>query len=225
MKKQIKISDKALKLINQNQIKPIPKWEFVVKNWGLWLGSIISLLILIIGIGITWFGLVDNIIVPYIWIFITVIFSFLSYLFFEKTKKAYHYKKWQIIIFIIIIGIIIGGILFKTGIANSIDKELENKSTYYRQIVPIKVQTWSNPDSGYLSGTITEIIDDNNFKIEDFNGKTWTINSQNAIVKGRIKIENGQEIKLIGTKKDDSNFTVEEVRPWGGQNQNKMKEN
>jgi len=223
MKKQIKISDKALKLINQNLIKPIPKWEFVVKNWGLWSGSIISLIILIIGIGITWFGLVDNIIVPYLWIFIAIIFSFFSYLFFEKTKKAYHYKKWQIIIFIITVGLIIGGILFKTGIANSIDKQLEKKSIYYRQIVPIKVQTWTNPEAGYLSGTITEIIDDNNFKIKDFDGKTWTINSQNALIKGRIQIENGQEIKLLGTQKDNNNFTVKEVRPWSGQN--KMKEN
>lgn len=223
MKKQIKISDKALKLINQNLIKPIPKWEFVVKNWGLWFGSIISLIILIVGIGITWFGLVDNIIVPYLWIFIAIIFSFFSYLFFENTKKAYHYKKWQIIIFIIVIGIIIGGILFKTGVANSIDKELEKKSTYYRQVVPIKVQTWTNPEAGYLSGTIIEIIDDNNFKIKDFNGKTWTVNIQNALIKGRIQIENGQEIKLLGTQKDNNNFTVEEVRPWSGQN--KMKEN
>jgi hypothetical protein len=223
MKKQIKISDKALKLINQNLIKPIPKWDVVVKNWGLWFGSIISLIILIIGIGITWFGLVDNIIVPYLWIFIAIIFSFFSYLFFEKTKKAYHYKKWQIIIFIITVGLIIGGILFKTGIANSIDKELEKKSTYYRQVVPVKVQTWTNPEAGYLSGTITEIIDDNNFKIKDFDGKTWTVNSQNTLIKGRIQIENGQEIKLLGTQKDNNNFTVEEVRPWGGQN--KMKEN
>ena len=61
------------------------------------------------------------------------------------------------------------------------------------------------------------------FKIKDFDGKTWTVNSQNALIKGRIKIENGQEIKLLGTQKDNSNFTVKEVRPWSGQN--KMKEN
>lgn len=225
MKKKIKISDKALKLINQKQIKPIPKWEFMIKNLGLWLVFVLCLILLGIGISISLFGLVDDIIIPYLWVFFVFIFFGLSYLLFKKTKKSYRFNKSLILIFIILISITAGGILFKTGIANRIDKRLGAKSVYYRQIVPMKMQAWNNPSQGYLSGTIVKIIDNNNFEIKDFSNNSWKINGNNPIIRGRVLMENGQEVKLIGKQTDKNIFIVEEIRPWAGMGRNMLKEN
>jgi len=225
MKKKINISDKALKLINQNQIKPIPKWEFVFKNWGLWLGFGLCLILLILGISVSWFGLVDNVITPYFWLFIALAFFILAYLLFEKTKKAYHFPKWQIIISIILVGLIIGGVFFKIGLAANLDKQLDKNIPYYRQMVPKKMKVWNNPDSGYLSGTIIKITNNDDFKIKDFNDKVWTIKGQDALIKSRVKMEVGEEIKIVGNKNDNSNFKAKEIRPWNGMNKNMMKEN
>jgi len=225
MKKKINISDKTLKLINQNQIKPIPRWEFVFKNWGLWVGFGLCLILLILGISVSWFGLVDNIITPYFWLFIALVFLIMAYLLFEKTKKAYHFSKWKIIISIILIGLIVGGVLFKIGLAANLDKQLDKKIPYYRQMVPKKMKVWSNPESGYLSGTIIKITNNDDFKIRDFNDKVWTIDGQNMVAKSRVKMEIGEEIKIIGTKDNDSSFKAEEIRPWNGMNKNMMKEN
>lgn len=216
MKEKANISDKALKLINQEKIKPIPRWEFVVKNWGLWLGFVVSLGLLVLGAGVSWFSVVDNIITPYLWLFIAVIFFGLSFFMFEKTKKAYRFDKKLVLFIILIIGITIGGIFFKTGLANRIDKGLGSRSTYYRQMVPMRIQAWSNPSQGYLSGTIMKIINKDSFELLDFNGKTWQINKQNSLIRGRVAIEVGQQIKLIGTQIDDLSFTVNEIRPWSG---------
>jgi len=49
---------------------------------------------LVLGVSLSWFGLIDNIIAPYLWLFIAAVFLTLSYLLFEKTKKAYHFQKW-----------------------------------------------------------------------------------------------------------------------------------
>lgn len=225
MKKKINISDKALKLINQKQIKPIPKWEFVFKNWGLWLGFLICLILLVLGVSVSWFGLVDSIITSYFWLFIVFVFLGLSYLLFEKTKKAYRIKKWQVITFIAVIGLIVGGALFKIGLGSRIDKNLDAKISFYRQMVPMKMTVWSNPESGYLSGEIISIIDNNNFVIKDFNNNLWTINSQNALIRSRVKLVVGEEIKLIGNKTSEDTFKVEEIRPWSGMGKNMMKEN
>jgi len=224
MKKKTNISDKTLKIIEQNKIKPVPKWEFVFKKWGLWLGFGLCLILLILGISVSWFGLADNIITPYFWLFIVFIFLTLSYLIFEKTKKAYRFTKWQVILFITIIGLIIGGILFKIGLGSNIDRNLESNLSFYRQVVPMKMAIWNNPESGYLSGEITN-ISDSNFEIRDFNGNFWIINGEDQLVRGRVQMVIGEEIKLIGNKVDDNTFKADEIRPWSGMGQNMMKEN
>ncbi|MFA6007527.1 MAG: hypothetical protein WC784_02690 [Candidatus Shapirobacteria bacterium] len=223
MKQKINISDKALKLIDQEQIKPIPRWKFIAKNWGLWLSFIISIGFLILGTGISWFGLADNIITPYLWLFVTVVFLVLSFLLFEKTKRAYRFSRWLVIVFISIVGLIVGGILFKAGVASRIDRNLETSLPYYRQIVPMKMMVWNNPQSGYLSGEIIG-INKNYFEIKDFDGKIWTITGK-PLVRGRVQIIVGEEVKLIGTQTNNKTFKVDEVRPWTGTNQNMLKEN
>jgi len=222
MKKKTNISDKALKLINQEQIKLIPKWEFVAKNWGLWLGFIISLGLLILGTGVLWFGMVDNIITPYLWLFIVVIFLILSFVLFEKTKRAYRFDPKIIVLAIVITGLIAGGILFKIGLASQVDRTLESRVSFYRQMVPMRMVVWSNPQNGYLSGVITE-INQNYFKLKDFNGKMWKIIGE-PLIRNKVKMAVGEEIKIIG-EIENNDFRAEEIRPWNGMGQNVMKEN
>lgn len=224
MKKKTNISDKTLNLIAKRKIKPIPKWEFIAKNWALWTTLILCLILLILGFALTIFGLIDNIIIPYLWSFIALIFLVISYFLFEKTKNAYHFPKWQVILFIVLLGLTIGTAFFKMGFASRLDKSLDNVP-YYRQMVPQKIAAWSNPQLGYLSGTITKIIDKNSFELIDFSKKFWIISTENALVRGRVSLIIGQEIKLIGTQNNDNSFSADEIRPWTGMGQNMMKEN
>ncbi|MBU1118078.1 hypothetical protein KKD37_03890 [Patescibacteria group bacterium] len=225
MKKNKSISDQVLTSITQKKLRPIPKWEFVAKTWILWFGLIISLVLLILGFGLSIFGFIDNVIVPYLWLLIAIIFFILSYFLFEKTKKAYRFDKKIILFLIVLLGLGIGGILFKTGLANRIDRGLETRSTYYRQIVPMKLQAWSNPQAGYLSGTITKIIAPDSFELTDFSQKVWTITSKNSQTEVRITPKIGVEVKLIGSQTAATKFTADEIRPWQGRRQNILKEN
>jgi hypothetical protein len=224
MKKKTNISDKALNLIAKRKIRPIPKWEFIAKNWALWIALIACLILLILGFALTIFGLVDNIIIPYLWSFIALVFFIISYFLFEKTKGAYHFQKWQVILFITLLGLTIGTAFFKMGFATRIDKSLDS-FPYYRQMVPQKIAAWSNPQLGYLSGTITKIINKNSFELIDFSKNFWIISTENTLVRGRVTLEIGSEIKLIGTQNSNNNFIADEIRPWTGMGQNMMKEN
>lgn len=215
MNKKNSISDTTLKLIKKKHLKPIPRWEFIAKNWGLWMALVFCLMFLILGFALSIFGLVDNIIVPYLWLFIAIIFFVLSYLLFQKTKRAYHFPRWQVIIAMSALAFTLGSAFFKIGLARRLDSSLENKIPRYRDVVPVKVEAWSRPELGYLSGIITKIVDDSNFEITDFSGKKWQINGNNVIIKGRLKLDIGTEIKLIGSQSDKDTFTVSEIRPWG----------
>ena len=223
MKKKNNISDKALELINKKKIKPIPRWEFILKNWVIILGLIICLTLLVLGSSVSWFGLIDNIITPYFWIIITATCFGLSYLLFKKTKRSYRFEKWQIALLILIGGLTIGGMFFKMGIGSRIDRSLESKISLYRQMVPMKMAVWNNPEQGYLSGQITG-IDKDNFLLKDFSDKAWIITGT-PLIRGRVEIKVGQEIKLIGEKTAENIFVAEEIRPWSGLGRNMMKEN
>ncbi|MFA5894241.1 MAG: hypothetical protein WC851_00520 [Candidatus Shapirobacteria bacterium] len=225
MKQKTNISDKTLKLIHQKQMSPIPKWEFVAKNWLLWLGFVVSLILLILGVSVSWFGLIDSIITPNLWIAMSIIFLSTSFLLFQKTKKSYRFIKWQVGLAIVLTGMLMGGILFRIGVASRIDRGLESRYSLYRQMVPMRMMVWSNPQSGYLSGEIVSINSANDFVIKDFSGKRWNINGESPIVRGRVQMEIGEEIKLIGTQESSDIFKVDEIRPWNGMGQNMMKEN
>lgn len=225
MKKKINISDKTLKLIEQQKIKPTPKWEFIIKNWSLWLSLIFSLLFLVLGVSISWFGLIDNIIIPYLWLIIALFFLILAYLLFKKTKRSYRFQKWQVIILITIFGLMLGGIIFKIGLARQIDETLESRVSFYRQVVPMKIVIWNKPERGYLSGEIIKLNSTEDFQIKDFNNKIWQISGQNPFIRGRVKMVVGEEIKLIGEQIEIDKFIVSEVRPWRGRGQGMMEEN
>lgn len=220
MKKKSNISDQTLKLITKKQIKPIPRWEFIVKNLGLWSFFLISFLILIVGISLSYFGLIDNIITPYLWYFIALLFLGSSFILFKKTKGAYRFYSYQVLLPIIFISLIIGGIFFKIGLASKIDRGLESRSVLYRQMVPMRQVVWSNPAKGYLSGKIISINSNNDFKIEDFNNHIWNITGDNAVIRGRVNMVVGEDIKLIGTQLSNNVFSATEIRPWQGQGQN-----
>lgn len=222
MKKKTSISDRTLNLINQQKIKPRPRWEFVVRNWGLWMALAVSMVLVVLGTGVTWFGLVDNLITPYLWVFVAIVFFGVAYGVFEKTKNAYRFPKWQVGLIIAVVSLVIGGIIFKIGWAGKVDRTLESKVSFYRQMVPMRMMVWSKPEEGYLSGQI--IATGKELIITDFNGKQWNITG-NPIVRGRVVLAIGEEIKLIGKQIDSKTFEAEEIRPWNGMMQNMMKEN
>jgi uncharacterized integral membrane protein len=223
MKKKKSISELTLKTITKKQIKPIPKWEFIAKNWTLWAGILASLVVLIIGLGLVIFGVIDDIISPYFWVLVAIVFFILVFLLFEKTKRAYHFPKWQVVAGISIVGLIIGGVVFRSGLARKIDLDLETNIPRYRQMAPMKTAAWTNPSEGYLSGEIIK-IDKNSFEIKDFEGKKWTITGTPSS-RGRVFMVVGEEIKIIGTQVDENTFEGTDIRPWMGRGQNMMKEN
>ncbi|MDD3999239.1 MAG: hypothetical protein PHR98_04040, partial [Candidatus Shapirobacteria bacterium] len=113
------------------------------------------------------------------------------------------------------LALILGTTFFKIGLARRLDSSLENRLPLYRHVVPMKLQAWSRPELGYLSGTISKIIDDSNFEITDFSGKSWQISGSNSTIKGRLRLELGTEVKIIGSQSSKNTFIFSEIRPWG----------
>ena len=46
--------------------------------------------------------------------------------------------------------------------------------------------------------------------------KEWKIDFTNALVRGRMPLNKGEKIKIIGKISEGNIFVAEEIRPWGG---------
>ena len=68
---------------------------------------------------------------------------------------------------------------------------------YYRNLAPLKMETWSQAEEGRLSGKITKLLGNGQIEINDFEEKTWVIDYNQAIVRGRVEMVVGGEIKIV----------------------------
>lgn len=236
------VTKNTLQKIKKENIKPIPKWQFLLKDslvWGLFvlnlvLGSIgfaISLYILGNNDVILDSSLVTNIwewiilSIPVAWILLTVLFLFIAYYNFKHTSGGYRFTVVKIFLVNIVISIVLGVAINGFGLSQKLNTIFSENIPFYNHTMDLRSEVWMRPESGYLAGTIIDIDSNSNMlKIEDLNGKEWNISYQNATVKGRVALELGEKIKIVGKIVTDNAFEASEIRPWVG-NGRQMQEN
>ncbi len=237
MKKTKSISDKTLEVIRKNKVKPIPRWEFKIKNWGLtglWLvnvalgGAAVSVVLFMLGNegrGLEWTergglrSIIENL--PYFWLITTIFLTITAYYFFKKTRKSYRYETVKIVGLELLASLLLGILLHVGGFDRRIDMAFEENIPYYRQVAPMKWQTWMNPEGGFLAGIMGERLGQDKYLFTDFGGKKWVLETEGFVLRGRASLDDGQQVKLIGFMDSKNIFKVNEVRPWigrGGQN-------
>lgn len=229
------MNDKAseiLKNIEKKKIKPKSKWIFLAKDYLLWSFFALATLIGAVSLGMIIFIINDNdwdlyrylekncwsyfmILMPYFWIIILVILSFLAYFNYTHTRKGYLLNPYAVILGSILISIILGWLLFVSGVGGKIDKIFGQKIPYYTTTDMQKVNFWSNPNRGLTAGRITKIKNADNFYLEDLNNKEWQIIGENITWEDGITAKIGEKVKIIGKMNDTNNtFQAQEVRPW-----------
>lgn len=218
MKKEKNASKKTLEIINKKQIKPIPAWEFTIKNWLIWLACFFSIFVGALAFSVSIYMTQSNdwdlYYFPYFWLGIIIILTTTSYISYRKTKKGYKLEFLKLLGIVLGLSLVIGLTFSAFNIGQKIDTLLANDIPIYRQIAPMKYQIWIQPEQGMLAGKIIS-VNDNYLEIIDFNGKRWQIKiGPQTTIKMRVSLINGTEIKILGKKIDEPTFTAEEIRPW-----------
>jgi hypothetical protein len=220
MRKTKSASDKAIEVISKNHLSPIPAWEFRLRDWGVWLFWGLAVVTGGVAVAVTDYMMKSNdwdlYYVPYFWLLGFLTSMGLAYFGFRKTKKGYRYGMLKIAIWEIGLSLILGVMLAGVGAGSKIDAILAKDIPGYRQIVPLKTQQWTRPEEGFLSGVITRVNTNNKVEIRDFDGKSWNIDVSGAIIRGRVILKPGEEVKIIGHLVAKGQFAATEIRPWAG---------
>ncbi len=229
------LSKKVLEKIHEQELKPTPKWECLVKKYAWWFVLVIAVLFASLTIAVSLFlikstdwqiylylnktrlGFVlDSL--PYFWLGLFAVFIILGYFNYRHTSKGYRYRFSTIMIVALLIVGSLGGTMFAVGIGQTVENGvLSNFETYHKLGFEQDLKRWTQPNNGLLAGEIIDVEDRQKVKLEDFTGKQW-----NIVIKGNPKlpkdfhliIKNGSRIRIIGVKVSEDIFEAHEVKPW-----------
>lgn len=236
------VTKNTLQKIKKENIKPIPKWQFLLKDSLVWGLFVLNLILGSIGFAISLYILGNNDVIldsslvtnawewiilsiPVAWILLTVFFLFIAYYNFKHTSGGYRFTVVKIFLMNLVVSIVLGVVINGFGLSQKLNTMFSDNIPFYNHTMDLRSEVWMRPESGYLAGTIVDInLDTKILKIEDLNGKSWTISYSEATVRGRVSLQVGEEIKIVGKIVSDSLFEASEIRPWAG-NGRQMQEN
>ena len=227
-------SEKVLKKIEKENIKPKPQWYFLLKNYLIWLmfgisivlGSLAFSMILFMIRQLDWdiyHYLGDSFLktlfisLPYLWLIFLILFIIIAYYNFINTKRGYRFRFITIILISLIVSVVLGTGLYFNGFSENIENIFFEKIPYYHKLIYTCEKQWMHPEKGLLAGNITETeLSKKKIHLIDFNEKHWEIDIRNSLWKGKLQPVKDLKIKLIGKMIDDKHFQAIEIRPWRG---------
>jgi len=217
-KQQKNIDNEILQKISDENLKPKPKWEFLLKNIYFWTLGVITIIlgglsvsaVIFVFKNIRWgfYDLTHNNIftftidfIPYLWILLLAVFLFFGHIIIRKTKHGYKYSLLIIAGVSILSSIVLGFIFTAIGFGQIIDRDLGKRVPFHRDIELHNKTIWNKPTEGLMIGEIENI--ENNFYITTLNGESMKILNGSEGKKELEVLKENKEVRMIGIKKDE----------------------
>ncbi len=229
-----RISKSVLEKIEKEQIRPYPKWRFTLRRSFIAALFVISILLGSLASGVAIFQLTHAdwdlyrhfthsilefavLVVPYFWLLFMAGFTAFAIYFFRHTERGYRYSAIGLALVSIAVSIGGGFLFYKLGFSERLETVFQDRVPIYRKLQEHKMQLWVAPRKGLLAGTVTGIVDENQFMLRDFRGNTWTIVSrEDTLWRRGLSPRKNLRIKIIGKMKKKRLFVAKEIRPWQG---------
>jgi hypothetical protein len=225
-------SDQLIEKIQTRQVRPLPRWRHVFKDTLSWVLFILCALVgslafsvilfviqqvdfdLISHMGHSRFELLLGL-VPFFWIIAMVVLLVLAILSIKNSKKGYKFTSLSLIGLSVAFSILLGTLFFISGGGNWLENAFAIQVQTYESVQERKLQVWSDPENGFLSGTIIN-PGDSTFELRDFKGTSWIISHKGADIVPAVTLEDGEKIKMMGKITSENHFSADMIRPWGG---------
>lgn len=224
-----KIGQKVINIIKNKKIKPISRWQFVLKDIFMWtLGALVlvfsalsfSVMLFLLNnidlslspdINVSAWRLLFNTL-PYFWIFFIGILIFIIYLQVRRTKKGYRYPLWLIVITSILGSTFLGLGFAAAGLGEKLDEILSYQVPFYQEVMNPQMGFWSSPRNGRLLGLVIEVGESYDVTLLDKNGKLWEVYLEPT--QNKVFIEENNPARFLGKQVSENEFIAEKVLPF-----------
>lgn len=226
------VSNKVLSTIEKKGIEPKPKWHFLIKEWFVWLVVLFALLLGSIATALTVYianasrFMIKHIqfsdlnaiftIIPFLWILLFIIGVFYTVYAIHSTKNGYKWNSYWLVCVAIGVSILFGISTYVYGIGGIIDNYLLKEAPFYKSLTSYHEKYWMNSDEGIVVGIVTEIFEDNIFKIQKMDGEYLEII---VVPETHLQIKNelseGMHLRIVGTI-TEKKFQADEITTFHG---------
>lgn len=227
------LSQEVLETIKDNNIKPKPRWEFLFKNYFIWVVGVVSLFIGGMAMAVVIYMVTNNdwdirgsisdsllgfifTTLPYFWLVLMALFILLVQYNIRHTKGGYKYRLSTMVVGIIIASILLGVIFHVTGVGRAIDEIFTERVPLYQKMFDPRKKIWSQAEEGMLAGVVIVVEDLDHFQIKDLDHKIWFVNAEKFFPKQEVPLPVGAKVRMIGNKIDDDIFEAIIVAPFEG---------
>jgi len=222
--------------IRKENIHPEPRWRYLAKKYSTWIFFAAVLLIGAAMLAVSYFIATQLdwdlyraahrnpifysfSILPYFWIIPFAALAFLAFFNLRKTETGYRYDFSRMIMFVFGSLVMAGFLMATFGFGGKINTSAARFFPGYGKFVTTKESQWSQPENGFLAGTINS-VSEYTIDLQDLTGKEWQIDyNKNTDIRPSVTLESGEMIKTIGQKENERTFRASEIRPWQGKGQ------
>lgn len=223
------LSETVLHTIQEKNIKPRPRWFFVVKWLMIWsilavtfiVGSLASSATIFMLLNADWevyeqlnrSPLVHALsILPYFWIVLVALSVALVYINLRQTRHGYRYTTLLLVGGSVVTSVVLGGVLYASGVGVYLDRVFARSLPFYNSFVERNQEIWSRPDTGLMAGRVMTMHGPNSFVIRDLNGMEWVVSRDRPDVQGQPLAATGTCLEFIGQSGMDRAFVAHEIR-------------
>lgn len=208
-----------------------PRWIFKVLNVGVFAALVASLAIGTVSLALI-IELLDEFMVhkivlrqngiklillglPYAWLIMLAAVLPIAIAEFLRTKNGYRYRLRHIALVFLVVVAVFGWWFYVLGFSEALEGYLENKLPAYTNLIKTQGTFWSQPEEGLLSGTVvSEDKANNRLELKDSRDIIWDVDYYEAKINSKVEMNDGEKIKVLGTKEENHRFKAEEIRPW-----------
>lgn len=152
-------------------------------------------------------------VLPYFWIFVSILIFVFVYFDFRNTRKGYRYGGGMIVGISLLVALVFGTGIYFLGASRRAD-EFFIKNPIYKMMHPGHRMMWNVPEKGVLAGSVLEINEEKALIMEDFSNKIWMVDISNAKISKRVEIFVGANLKVLGKSNAPGEFFAEEIKPF-----------
>lgn len=223
------LNQKILDKIKADKIAPKPRWQFLLKDYTVWILGVLALLVGAAATSVIMYLLAYNdwrlyeemsdsflsfliLSMPYFWLVFFALFIGAAYYNVKHTKQGYKYSLPLIIIVTVSLSLLGGGFLFAAGAGQAIDDALGKAVPVYHKFINPLADRWHRPTAGYLAGLVIEKADANNFTVVDIHRQEWRVICQDPCHHDLLVV--GRPAKMMG-EIENNVFIAEQVMGMG----------
>lgn len=226
------IANKVIEKLDKENVKPIARWHFTLRNngfWTLWglsivLGACATAATIFVFLNSGWqyqsithdsfFKFIIDI-VPLFWIISIGAMIAFGYFNIRHTKKGYRWSFYLVVFLSIIFSFIGGTFLYALGVGGNIDN-IRKPLPFASPIISIEEGRWNDSQRGLLAGVVKSFDKEAELlTIELFSGETKILSTKELNSRDLDLLIPENQIKIIGSTSDtEENFVACVVIPW-----------